>query len=74
MTVHPNFSGCFFLNKEFFFFYAKHEFYLTKTFEVKTGEISTTTKLPLLFSSLFPQPAGDEKKKPGPVRIGPSTR
>lgn len=71
------FQGVFF-QMRISFFYTKHEFYLTKTLEVQTGEISTTTKLPLLFPSLFPQTAGDEKNKQttnktGPVKIGPNT-
>lgn len=48
-----------------------NELRLTKTFEVKIGEIST--KLTLLFPSLFPLLAGDREKKLGPIRIGPST-
>lgn len=48
------------------------ELHLTKTFEIRIGEIST--KLTLLFLSLYPLLAGDKgKKKLGPIRIGPST-
>ena len=47
----------------------KDELYFTKTFEVETGEIFSTTKFPLLFSSLFPLRAGDKGKKLGPAEL-----
>lgn len=47
----------------------KDELYFTKIFEVETGEIFSTTKFPLLFSSLFPLLAGDKGKKLGPAEL-----
>ena len=60
----------FFLNNDIFL--NKNKFRLTKTFEVKTGEISGPQSFHYYFHHSFPYQQ-ERKEKSGPVRTGPST-